>query len=316
MTQIKPMMSFIKKEFLHIFRDWRTILILVLMPIAQILLFGFALSSDIKDVKYAIFNPANSEFSGKILSHLESSGYFKKDSIITDFNNIFTKNIDVAFIFPSDFSSQNPRMQILLDASDPNRASTINMQASGIFLNALSLESNMPKTTKINLNTTMLFNPESKSALSFVPGLIGMLLMLICAMMTSISIVKEKELGSMEILLTCPMKPIYVIISKIIPYFLLSIFSALLRDFTASVSALRNAARYTNQRLINATTCILPAIPKPCTKYRATRFKSSQKSNRGNASVCDDIYDAHNDAKRDDVPSGIYGLGYCRFYQM
>lgn len=222
MTQIKPMMSFIKKEFLHIFRDWRTILILVLMPIAQILLFGFALSSDIKDVKYAIFNPANSEFSGKILSHLESSGYFKKDSIITDFNNIFTKNIDVAFIFPSDFSSQNPRMQILLDASDPNRASTINMQASSIFLNALLLESNMPKATKINLNTTMLFNPESKSALSFVPGLMGMLLMLICAMMTSISIVREKELGSMEILLTCPLKPIYVIISKIIPYFLLS----------------------------------------------------------------------------------------------
>ncbi|WP_279144172.1 ABC transporter permease [Helicobacter pullorum] len=141
-----------------------------------------------------------------------------------DLQHIFDDNqIDLALIFQPTFN-QDKTLQILLDSSDPNRASTINVYALNILQNSLLDQRNINLTSSPNIIplTTLLFNPQGKSIYTFVPGLLGMILMIICALMTSISIVREKEQGSMEVLLISPIKPIFVILSKLTPYFLLS----------------------------------------------------------------------------------------------
>lgn len=216
--------AFIKKEFLHIFRDLRTMMILILMPIVQILLFGFALSSEIRNVNFALLDLDKTQTSQKITQSLTQNPYFSlyKHIDSSDFMKFFNGNkADFILIIPSNFTQNlynaGASLQLIIDASDANRASTINIYVSNIILNALDSTQN-----NLKISTSMLFNAQGKSAPSFVPGLLGMILMLICAMMTSVSIVREKELGSMEVLLISPLKPILVIISKVIPYFLLS----------------------------------------------------------------------------------------------
>lgn len=236
--------AFIKKEFLQIFRDVRTMMILILMPLVQILLFGFGLSSEIRNVNFALLDLDKSISSQKITNALAQNPYFHlyKQVDSADLNNLmrsFNGNkVDFILIIPSDFSSNlykdKANVQLILDASDANRASTINIYASNIILNALN---SAAFSNIINISTTMLFNPQGKSAPNFVPGLLGLILMLICAMMTSVSIVREKELGSMEVLLISPLKPYLVIIAKLIPYFLLS-FAILLLTLIVCVFVL------------------------------------------------------------------------------
>lgn len=232
--------AFIKKEFLHIFRDTRTLMILVLMPLIQLLLFGFALSNEVKNVQFALLDLAKNNASKQLVWRLSQNPYFnlyknldKEPQTNDDFLRIFNgSEVDFVLIIPSDFKAGetanlstnsnvnlnlNSRIKLILDASDANRASTINLYVSNIITHNFTSQ-NSP----IKISTTMLFNPQGKSAPNFVPGLLGLILMLICAMMTSVSIVREKEQGSMEVLLISPLNPALVIISKLVPYFLLS----------------------------------------------------------------------------------------------
>ncbi|WP_223810212.1 MULTISPECIES: ABC transporter permease [unclassified Campylobacter] len=225
---IQAFKAFVKKEFFHIFRDTRTMMIVFLMPIVQILIFGFALSAEVNNINYAVFNPDKNIFTQKILEHFSKNIYFdfkkelfNKDEIQRVFND---NNIDLALIFENDFS-KGANIQFLLDASDPNYASIVNLYASSVLQNAILSELKINNDSVINIHSTMLFNPSLKSAYNFVPGLLGLVLMLICAMMTSISIVREKEQGSMEILLVSPVKPIIMIMAKILPYFVISCIS-------------------------------------------------------------------------------------------
>lgn len=226
----KPFKAFVKKEFYRIFRDIRTILILVCMPIVQLILFGFALSSEVRNAKFALLDMSADSLSKHITLAFKQSPYFSLFTHIESkqgISGVFDSNkVDFALIFPTDFA-RTKVMQIILDASDPNRASTIYMYASNVIYDTIAMTSQSPTSQnlanqRIIPHTTMLFNPQGKSAYTFVPGLLDMILMLICAMMTSISIVREKEQGSMEVLLVSPIKPIFVIISKLTPYFLLS----------------------------------------------------------------------------------------------
>ena len=232
--------AFIKKEFLHIFRDIRTLMILVLMPLIQLLLFGFALSNEVQNVQFALLDLAKNNASKQLVWRLSQNPYFnlyknldKEPQTNDDFSRIFNgSEVDFVLIIPSDFKADetinlstnsnvnlnsNSRIKLILDASDANRASTINLYVSNIITHNFTSQ-NSP----IKISTTMLFNPQGKSAPNFVPGLLGLILMLICAMMTSVSIVREKEQGSMEVLLISPLNPTLVIISKLVPYFLLS----------------------------------------------------------------------------------------------
>jgi len=229
---MKQLFSFIRKEFYHILRDKTTMMILLLMPIIQIILFGFALTTEVKDTQVAVLVPTNDEASSRIIDKLDASAYFDvvakihtTDEIQPIFRDAKAK---LVVVFEDHFGEKlrhngTAHIQLLADATDPNAATSFTFYASNIinsYQQELMGENKNPY--QITPEVKMLFNPQMKSSFNFVPGVLGMIMLLICAMMTSIAIVREKEMGTMEILLVSPMKPIYIILSKITPYFVLS----------------------------------------------------------------------------------------------
>ncbi len=225
-------MSFVKKEFRHIFRDRRTMLILLGMPIVQIILFGFAITTEVQNVRVAVLDPAKDASTQLITDKINASKYFDVEYMIDNASEIDAlfqhDNIDLAIIFEERFDQNlnhtgKAQIQLIADATDPNTVITEINYATSIIAD---VQQEMMATNSIPIQITpeikMLYNPQMKSAYNFVPGVMGLILMLICAMMTSISIVREKETGTMEILLVSPMKPIYIILSKAVPYFVVS----------------------------------------------------------------------------------------------
>ncbi|OQY34085.1 MAG: multidrug ABC transporter permease [Spirochaetaceae bacterium 4572_59] len=234
---MKQFIAFIKKEFHHIFRDTWTMVILLLLPILMLILFGYALSTEIKSVNIAIYDPSKDSLSEEIIRKLESSEYFNiirmLDSPFQIEEEFQAGNTGMVLVFCENFykntlSKGDAQIQLLTDGSDPNTAVTITNYASGIIKSVMrkSFASN-PDAIRVNIITKLIYNPEMKSAYNFVPGVMGMVIMLICAMMTSISIAREKETGTMEILLASPMKPLLIILSKAVPYFFLSCINLL-----------------------------------------------------------------------------------------
>lgn len=229
---MKQLLSFIRKEFYHILRDKTTMMILLLMPIIQIILFGFALTTEVKDTQVAVLVPTNDEASSRIIDKLNASAYFDVVARIHTTDEIQPVFRDgkakLVVVFEDHFGEKlrhngTAHIQLLADATDPNAATSFTFYASNIinsYQQELMGENKNPY--QITPEVKMLFNPQMKSSFNFVPGVLGMIMLLICAMMTSIAIVREKEMGTMEILLVSPMKPIYIILSKITPYFVLS----------------------------------------------------------------------------------------------
>lgn len=233
---MKQLLSFIKKEVLHILRDKRTILILLIMPVVQILLFGFAMTMEVKNIKVAVSYQYGDDWAEKITARISASEYFNIVKTINnplDISSFFKKEkIDTIIVFSDDFSSEIHKggissVQIINDASDPNQASTVTSYISAIISSFQNEIAGRAQPVRINTELKMLYNPELKGSYNFVPGVMALVLTLICAMMTSISIVREKEFGTMELLLVSPMKPAYIIISKIVPYFIISTINLL-----------------------------------------------------------------------------------------
>jgi len=230
------MKAFIKKEIYHIFRDYRSMLILFGMPVVQVLIFGFAITNEIKDAKIAVLNQAGDEMSIRLVSKLTSSGYFKVDRIISGPGQIepafregkVKQVIVIPPDFGSDFGKREPvQFQILGDASDPNTANMLKGYTTAI-LNAFQLEELGQQSfpVEVKVEPMLFYNPELKGVYLFVPGTIAIILMLVSAMMTSISIAREKELGTMEVLLVSPLRPIQIIVGKVLPYVALSFINA------------------------------------------------------------------------------------------
>ena len=228
---------FIKKECLHIWRDRRTLFILIWMPIVQILLYGFALTNEVKNSKIAIFDEAKDEASSQISYEISHSRYFSLVKNVYSYNDIAATfrqgKIRMAIVFPKNFRADllhtnHAQIQLIADASDPNTANMLTNYASSIindYQQSLNPTGTLPYT--ITPQVRMLYNPELKGAYSFVPGVMALVLMLVCAMMTSIAIVKEKEMGTMEVILVSPLKPFRIIIAKTIPYLLVSILNVI-----------------------------------------------------------------------------------------
>jgi len=231
---MKAFLAFLKKEFYHIWRDPRSLLILIGMPMVQVILFGFAITNEIVDAKIAILDNSKDEVTQEISNKILSSKYFKLFEYLTDKNQIeksFKKGkIKIAIIFENDFSqklnrNENPQVQIIADATDPNTATTlINYVSSIVFDYQSKYLKN--KSGGLNVVSKMEYNPGLKGVYLFVPGIITVILMLISAMMTSISIAREKEKGTMEILLVSPIKPLMVIVGKVVPYISLALVNA------------------------------------------------------------------------------------------
>ncbi|HLZ16754.1 MAG TPA: ABC transporter permease [Cyclobacteriaceae bacterium] len=228
---MKQFLFFVRKEFLHLWRDKRTMFILFGMPIVQIFIFGFALTNEVKDSRIAILDDAKDEVSEAIIHELDASRYFDIERNISNaqLEQAFREGkIKLAVVFPQGFSEQlnhsnSASVQLIADASDPNVANTLVNYASAIILDYQSQLKGFQKLPyTIDTEMRMLYNPQMKGSYNFVPGVMAMVLMLVCAMMTSISIVREKELGTMEIILVSPIVPLRVMIAKMVPYFILS----------------------------------------------------------------------------------------------
>ncbi|CAH8283231.1 ABC-2 type transport system permease protein [Mariniflexile fucanivorans] len=234
---MKRFIGFIKKEFYHIFRDRRSLFILFGMPIAQIMLFGFAITNEINNVDIAILDHSKDATTKEIINKISASKYFSIKQMLTreaEIASVFEKgHVKAVLNFEKDFSQKlikdnKATVQIITDATDPNTANTISNYVNAILQTyQKEINKDIVISYQIVPQTRMVYNPELKSVYMFVPGVMTIILMLVSAMMTSISITREKELGTMEILLVSPLKPIQVIVGKVFPYIFLSIINAI-----------------------------------------------------------------------------------------
>ena len=213
---MEQFISFVIKETKHILRDKRTMLILFGMPVVLMLLFGFAISTDVRNVRTVVVTSQRDHLTQQVVDRLSQSEYFLITATVATPREaerlIRSQKADMAIVFAPDFASTKSGVQFLVDGADPNMSQQWSSYAQGVIAN--------PQGGLVN--SKLLYNPQMKSAYNFVPAIMGMLLMLICAMMTSISIVREKERGTMEVLLVSPARPLMVIIAKAVPYLLLA----------------------------------------------------------------------------------------------
>ncbi len=230
--------SFIKKEFLYILRDRRTLTLLLALPIIQLIIFGYAITTELNQIPFAVYDQSKNTTSSQLIEHFANNKYFnlteevKHQHIMED---AFRRgDIKLALIIPSDFESEIHRpgsanIQILVDASLPNEAEMIMQYAKQVINQYQSdIQSNNLNHQKVSITTKMLYNPQMKSAYNFVPGIIGLVLMLVCTMMTSLSIVREKEEGTITTLIVSPMNPIYMILAKMTPYLVIGLFDIII----------------------------------------------------------------------------------------
>ncbi len=210
-----PFAAFVKKEARHIVRDRRTMLILFGMPVVLMLLFGFAITNDVKNVRTVVVTSQTDHLTQRAIDRLAASEYFIITATAGTPHEAVIRNqkADLAVVFSRDFASKKSGLQLIVDASDPNMAQQWTSYATG----TLADSDGSP------INTKLLYNPRMKSSYNFVPAIMGMLLMLVCAMMTSISIVREKEKGTMEVLLVSPVRPLMIIVAKAVPYLVLAL---------------------------------------------------------------------------------------------
>lgn len=213
---MKQFISFVIKEAKHIMRDKRTMLILFGIPVVLMLLFGFAITTEVKDVRTVVVTSQMDHLTQAAVERLAQSEYFTITRTVSTPQEaerlVRSQKADMAMVFSHDFASKKDGIQLIVDGSDPNMATQWTNYAQGVLAN---MQGSM-------VNSKMLYNPQMKSAYNFVPAIMGMLLMLVCAMMTSISIVREKEKGTMEVLLVSPVRPLMVIIAKAVPYLVLA----------------------------------------------------------------------------------------------
>lgn len=213
---MKQFISFIIKEAKHIVRDKRTMLILFGMPIIMMLLFGYAVRNDVRNVRTVIVMSNTDYITQQAVDRLSASEYFTITQVVATpveaEQAIRDQKADLAIVFGKDYASGHSDLQFIVDGADPNMAQQWTQYANAVITN--------PNNGLVN--TKLLYNPQMKSAYNFVPAIMGTLLMLVCAMMTSISIVREKERGTMEVLLVSPVRPILIVIAKVIPYLVLA----------------------------------------------------------------------------------------------
>ena len=232
---MKQLIAFICKEFYHVFRDRRTLLILFGIPIAQIILFGQALSSEVKNIGIAVLDEANNTYSQEITHRLQASPYFKLKEPLFRYDQVEDQfkrgTIKAALIFPHDFGKDlytpsGTSLQLITDGSDPNTAKTVQNYLSAMVASyQQELNPAVQLPYQITVENRMLYNEEQNGSMNFVPGVIALVFMIVSTALTSVAVVREKELGTMEILLVSPFKPIMILIAKAVPYLILSLIN-------------------------------------------------------------------------------------------
>jgi ABC-2 type transport system permease protein len=230
---MKQLFAFIRKEFYHVFRDKRTLLILFGLPVVQIVLFGFALSSEVKNIGIAVLDYSHDASSEQIVDRIKTSSYFMVEDPLVNYTEIEDRfkegSIKCAVVFPANFGNElghsgRAQVQIITDGSDPNTATiVVNFLTAIVAGYQQQLNPATHLSYQVIPEVRQLYNEEQNGSLNFIPGVIALIFMIVCTALTSVSIVREKELGTMEILLVSPFKPIMVLIAKAVPYLVLSI---------------------------------------------------------------------------------------------
>lgn len=236
---MKRFMGFVNKEFLHIFRDFRTLIILFGIPAVQILLFGFVVSTDLKNAQIAVLDLSQDDVTRKLSEKIISSGFFDKAEDLLSYDDVDrvlkSKKTKAVVIFEEDFGRRlihngKASVSIVTDGSEPNMATMTTNYLTAIisdFNRELSAGS-AGSALLVQPEVRMFYNPSLKGQYMFVPGVITLIMILICALMTSITITREKEFGTMEVLLVSPLRPLQIILGKVIPYFILSFVDVIL----------------------------------------------------------------------------------------
>lgn len=267
---MKQFLSFVKKEFYHIRRDPRTLFILLGMPIVQIIIFGFALTNEVKNSRIAVLDQSNDISTNAIRTEIQASKYFEITRDLHtygDIDAVFKAGaIKMVVVFPKGFDEDlqhfnTAQVQLVADASDPNIANTLTNYATAIILDYQDRITNQRKLPyTINTEMRMLYNPQLKGAYNFVPGVMAMVLMLVCTMMTAITIVREKEMGTMEVMLVSPIKPLKIVVAKAVPYLLLSMVNIisilLLSVFVLDVPINGSLLLLTGESVLFILTCL------------------------------------------------------------
>ncbi|HDJ32795.1 MAG TPA: ABC transporter permease [Bacteroidetes bacterium] len=233
---MKRFLCFVWKESLHIFRDYRTMLILFGIPVAQIMLFGYVITNELKDIRIAVLDHSKDEATREITRKILSSGFFILDRTLDSadqMEEVFREGkVKEVVVFPPGFAEKMQRLsgadiQLVADASDANTARLVVNHTSAIirdYLQKRIAETSMPM--KITPGVRMFYNPSLKGVYMFVPGIMAMILVLVSALMTSVSIAREKEYGTMEVLLVSPLRASQIILGKVTPYMVLSVINA------------------------------------------------------------------------------------------
>ncbi len=234
---MKELRQILNKEFIHIFRDKITLFLVLAIPLVLVLLFGFTISTDINHARISVLDLANDSQSKALIEKICASGYFEivsSPKSETEIGNDFkSKNIKLALIIPPNFENVLTKekfvtIQIISDVSDLNVASILNNYVKAILHDfTLDYNSNMPSKIPIEMNTKMMYNPEANSVYMFVPGIITLIMIIVTALLSSITLSREVETGTMGMLLIAPVKKLYVVIGKVIPYMILSFISTI-----------------------------------------------------------------------------------------
>ena len=267
---MKQFATFVKKEFYHILRDRRTMFILLGMPVVQIIIFGFALTNEVKNSQIAVLDYSKDVSTSAITQEMEASRYFDVRKNLYTYHEIEDAfragQIKLAVVFPQRFDEDlqhfnKAQVQLIADASDPNVANTLTNYATAIihdYQDRVTSGRKLPYT--INTEMRMLYNPQLKGSYTMVPGVMAMVLMLVCTMMTAITIVKEKELGTMEIMLVSPIQPLKIIVAKAVPYLALSMVNIasilLLSRFVLEVPINGSLALLVFESILFTVTCL------------------------------------------------------------
>lgn len=244
--------ALVKKEFRQIKRDARTLALIFIFPVFLLMLFGYALSLDVKNVKIAIKNNDNSEETRDFIKMLESSSYFKVVGYLQTQQEINSwldeKLAQCVVVFPANFtddmrSGKNVQLQFLVDGVDGNTATVImnyvtsatrfyNNKITQEYLSRTGIKSFVP----IDPQPLFWYNPDLNTTKFLIPGLFCMILITTAVILTSLSIVREKELGSMEQLRVSPLSSIELILGKTIPYTVVALFVAAFTLFISNIA--------------------------------------------------------------------------------
>ncbi|MGC8603784.1 MAG: ABC transporter permease [Desulfomonilaceae bacterium] len=238
-----------KKETRQIIRDSRSLYLALGIPVMLMILFGFALSLDVDNIPIAIWDQNNSLESRDFLDRMTSSGYFNCVRQIQNYGKIISyldnNIISVGIIIPFDFSDKikkgdSTQIQAIVDGSDSTRANLAIVYLETIAttfgndlkIQALKRQSVQSRVTPpVDPRIRIVYNPELKSRNNIIPGLIPVIMMIIAALLTSLTIVREREMGTMEQLMSTPLKPNELVIGKLIPYFTLGYVDLLMVYF-------------------------------------------------------------------------------------